>query len=405
MNNSKSNTHAWIIVFFFTMFMVIQTFNLVVFPACAPEAIATYHITQAGLTTLSSVTSVVGLFTGIVFGPLIDKKGSRNVVLISMIIGIILFFARAFTVSYPVVIILTFFASFFIAVCQVDASKILDTWFTKDKVGIAVAFQAGGSGLGGASAFFIANAIGLKNCLLLIGAAFTVLLVIWIIFGKDGPIAITNQEPPKGSVAIVYKSSYVWLISIAYASCVSGTMLINTYLVNAFASKGLPGETVALMGTVINLSLFVGGYLATFLVGILKKYNLVLAICVIGGAIGYLGCWFLPYGTLTWIFLILGGLIMGGGILMCVSRSPLIPLTGQYPQECIGTASGALETIKGVISFVIPIVVANVFQTNFNAIFITFAVLCFAALLTGSILVPEVGPNGKLYKESVSKHN
>ena len=84
---------------------------------------------------------------------------------------------------------------------------------------------------------------------------------------------------------------------------------------------------------------------------------------------------------------------------MCVSRSPLIPLTGQYPEELIGTASGALETIKGVISFVLPILIATIFQTNFNAIFIAFGVLCFIALLTGTILVPEVGPKGALYKE------
>lgn len=400
MNNSKQSSKSWIIVLFFTVFMAVMTFNLVVYPACAVETMQTYGIEQAGLTTLSSVTSVVGLFAGLVFGPLIDKKGSRRVVLFSMVIGIVLFFVRAFVTSYALAVVLTFLASFFIGVCQVAASKVLDTWFTKDKVGVAVAFQAGGSGLGGASAFYIASAIGLRNCLLLIGGAYTVLLVIWILVGRDGPVKVENAVVPKGGTAKVYKSSYVWLISIAYACCVSGTMLINTYLVNAFVSKGVPMETTAIMGTVINLSLFVGGYLGTFLMSKLKRYNLVLAICVIGGAIGYLGCWFVPFGVLTWVFMIFGGLIMGGGILMCVSRSPLIPLTGQYPQECIGTASGALETIKGVISFVLPIVVANVFKTNFNAIFITFGVLCLVAFLTGTLAVPEVGPNGKLYKQA-----
>ena len=399
----ESYSCRWVIVAFFTLFMVVMTFNLVVYPACAVETMKVYGIQQAGLTTLSSVTSVVGLFAGLVFGPLIDRKGSRNVVLISMIIGIVLFFVRAFVTSYAIAIVLTFLASFFIGVCQVAASKVLDTWFPKDKVGVAVAFQAGGSGLGGASAFFIAAAIGLKNCLLLVGGAYTVLLILWIFVGKDGPIAVEKVAVSKDGVKQVYKSKYVWLISVAYACCVSGTMLINTYIVNAFLSRGVPVETTAIMGTVINLSLFVGGYLGTLLMSITKRYNLVLAICVIGGAIGYLGCWLVPFGVATWIFMIFGGLIMGGGILMCVSRSPLIPLTGQYPRECIGTASGALETIKGVISFVLPIVIASVFQTNYNAIFITFGVLCLIAFLTGSIAVPEVGPNGKLYKQAALK--
>lgn len=399
---TELSSRRWLIVAFLTLFMAIMNFNLIVYSACAVDTMALYGVDQAALTTLASVTSVVGLFGGIVFGPLIDRKGSRNVVLISMIIGIVLFFVRAFITSYVLALILTFLASFFIGVCQVAAPKVLDTWFTKETVGVAVAFQAGGSGLGGAIAFFLAAPMGLKNCLLIVAIAYAALLVLWIAVGKDGPIAVQNVKPPKGGTAKVYKSRYVWLISIAYACCVSGTMLINTYIVNAFLSRGVPNETASMMGGVICLSLFVGGYLGTFLMKVLKRYNVVLAICVIGGAIGYLGCWLVPFGAATWIFMVFGGLIMGGGILMCVSRSPLIPLTGEFPQECIGTASGALETIKGVITFVVPIIIAQAFGTNFDAIFISFAVFCALAFITGCILVPEVGPNGKLYKAAMA---
>jgi len=391
-----------LIVIFFTLFMAVMTFNLVVYPACALGTMKIYGIEQAGLTTLSSVTSVVGLLAGLVFGPLIDKKGSRNVILISLIIGIVLFFVRAFVTMYFLAIVLTFLASFFISVCQVAASKVLDTWFSKESVGVAIAFQAGGAGIGSASAFFIASAIGLRNSLLLIGGACTVLLILWIIVGKDGPVAVQNAVVPKDGVAKVYKSSYVWLISVAYACCVSGTLLINTYCINAFLAKGMSPESAALMGTAINLSLFVGAYLGTLFMSIVKRYNLVLAICLIGGAIGYIGSWLVPLGTATWVFMIFGGLIMGGSILMCVSRTPLIPLTGQFPQECLGTAAGALEMIKGVISFILPIVVASIFQTNFDAIFITFGILCLVAFITGCVLVPEVGPKGKLYKKSMT---
>lgn len=405
MEAQANNKKGWIIVGYFTFFMILMTFNLVLYPANAPEAMKLYGISQAGITTISSVTSVVGLLAGFIFGPIIDKKGSRHPVLICMLLGVICFYLRVFTVNFSFVIILTFFSAFFVGICQVDAPKILDTWFTKDKVGTAVAFQAGGSGLGGAVAFYIANAIHLRGCLLLIAVANTILLIAWIFIGRDGPIAVKNEKAPEGAVKTVYKSRYVWLDAIAYAMCMTGTMLINTYIVNAFLSKGLPPKTVALMGTSVNLSLFVGGYLATALFAKVKRYNFVLAICVIGGAIGYLGCWFLPYGPQTWIFLILGGLIQGGGILMCVSRTPLIPLTGEYTTEMIGTASGVLETIRGIISFLLPIIVATIFGTNFNAIFIIFGVFDLIALLCGTILVPEVGPNGKLYKNNINAIN
>jgi hypothetical protein len=157
------------------------------------------------------------------------------------------------------------------------------------------------------------------------------------------------------------------------------------------------------MGTVINLSLLVGGYFGTWLMSVIKRYNVVTMICFAGGAIGYLLAWFTPLGVNTWIFMVLGGIIVGGGIGMCSGRTPLIPLTGQFPQECIGTASGALETIKGVLTFVFPIVIASLFPTNYNAIFITFAVVCVIGLITGGLMIPELGPKGELQQKAAGK--
>lgn len=402
MNNQVSG-RAWIITAFFTLFMAVMTFNLIVFPACAGHTMEAYGIGQAGLTTLASVTSVVGLFAGIIFGPLLDRYGSRKTIMIAMLIGIVFFYMRVYVTSYVLVVVLTFLASFFVGVCQVAAAKVLDTWFTKDKVSVAFAFQAGGAGIGSASAFVVGAALGLQKSLLLVAIAYTVLLAIWILIGEDGPVATNAEKPSKGGMAKVYKSSYVWLLSIACSCAVGSTLLINTYCINAFLAKGLEPAGAAMMGTVINLSLLVGGYFGTFLMGVIKRYNVVTFICFAGGACGYLLSWFTPLGINTWIFMAFGGLIMGGAIGLCSGRTPLVPLTGQFPQEYIGTASGALETIKGVLTFVFPIVIANLFQTNYNAIFITFGVLCVIGIITGGLMIPELGPKGKLQMEAAAK--
>ena len=81
--NSKVSGHALVITGFFTLFMAIMTFNLLVFPACAVDTMEAYGIGQAGLTTLASVTSVVGLFGGIIFH-LLDRFGSRKTIMIAM---------------------------------------------------------------------------------------------------------------------------------------------------------------------------------------------------------------------------------------------------------------------------------------------------------------------------------
>lgn len=398
------STNRFLLVVFFSLFMVIMTFNLILYPANALQTMEIYGVGQAELTTLASVTSVVGLFAGFIFGPLIDKMGSRKVVTIGMLIGVICFVARIFILTYVAGLVLTFLASFFIGVCQVAAPKVLDTWYTKDQVGTAVAVQAAAAGLGSAVVFTVANIVGLVGCMWIVAGLYAVLFLIWLAIGKDGPIKVEAEAAPAGAMATVYKSKSVWLVAIAYSCCVGGTMLINTYCINAFIAKGLDPAMAGTMGTVINLGLFFGGYLCTFVMSKVQRYNVMLAICVIGGAIGYLGAWFLPLGPQTWVLMLVGCLIQGGGIMMCVGRIPLIPLTGEYPRECIGTASGAMETIKGVITFVLPIAIATAFGTNFNAIFISFGVIAVVGLVTGCLLVPEVGPNGKLAKEA-AKNN
>ena len=149
MSNYEKNAggQKWGIVAFFTLFMVTMTFNLIVFPACAQDTMAKYGIEQAGLTTLSSVTSVVGLFAGFIFGPILDKLGSRKTILVSLAIGAILFYVRVMVASYALVVVLTFLASFFVGVCQIAASKVLATWFPPENVSVAYSFQLPGTNM------------------------------------------------------------------------------------------------------------------------------------------------------------------------------------------------------------------------------------------------------------------
>lgn len=403
MEKQKVSGKAWAIVFFFTLFMVIMTFNLIVYAACAADTMKIYGIGQAGLTTLSSVTSVVGLFAGFIFGPMLDKLGSRKVLLVSILIGVILFYIRIFSTSFVMAVILTFFASFFVGVCQVAASKVLATWFPPESVSVAYAFQIAGAGIGSSVAFVIGNAIGLRGCLFLIAICYTALWIIWIVIGGEGPVQNVSAEVPEGTAKKVWSSKTLWLMSIAASCAVSATLLINTYVINAFTTKGMTLVETSLAGTVINLSLLAGGYLGTALMSAVKRYNVVTVICFAGGGAGYLLSWFTPYGVNTWIFLVIGGLIMGGSVGLTTGRTALIPLTGEFPAEAIGTAGGALEAIKGVISFVFPIAVSMVFATNYNAIYMMFGILCVIGLFTGAILVPELGPKGELQQEKNQK--
>ena len=184
---------------------------------------------------------------------------------------------------------------------------------------------------------------------------------------------------------------------------VTSSLLINSYMINAFVSKGLDPAGASAMGTLLNLCLMAGGFIMTAILGVTKRFNILVTVAMLGGAVFVLAGWFLPVSSITFVLVALGGLFFGGSLGLCVGRVPLLPMTGQFGPENIGSAMGFTETIKGVISFLMPIVVANVLGTNFNAIFIVFAVCCAITIVCGAFLVPELGEKGKLFQQQAAK--
>lgn len=400
-NKTPGSGRGWTIVIFFTLFMAVMTYNLIVFPACAIDAMSVFGIGQAELTTLSSVTSVVGVFAGIVFGRILDTKNVKKSIVIFMAVGVVLFFARAFITSYVPVMVLTFLASFSVGICQVAGPKVVATWFPANKVGTAMSFLTAGAGIGSAGGFALGAVLGIQNALLSVGIAYLVLLVFWIIAGGEGSYKVAAPaaaHPSQGSSSRVYKSKNLWMIILAYSMAVTSSLLVNTYMINAFVGKGLNPEQAAVMATCLNLALMLGGFIMTAILGMVKRFNILLAVSMLGSAVLVLAGWFLPIGAITWVCVILGGLFFGGSLGLCVGRVPLLPLTADFGPEHIGTASGFTETVKGIISFILPIVVASALGTNFNGIFIVFAVCCILCVLFGSLLVPELGEKGRLFQ-------
>ena len=398
----KDSGRAMGIVAFFTLFMAIMTFNLIVFPACALSTMEVLGVGQAELTTLTSVTSVVGVFGGIIFGRMLDTKDVRKSIMTFMAIGVVLFFVRAFMTSYIPVMILTFLASFCVGICQVAGPKVVATWFPPENVGTAMSFLNAGAGIGSALGFAVGGILGIKNAMLLVGILYLALLIFWLVIGGEGPYKMEMppvQNAGNGSDA-VYKSKNLWMIIIAFSMAVTSSQLVNSYMINSFVSKGLSPASASAMGTALNLSLLIGGFIMTAILNSVKKFNPLLAVAMIGSAILILAGWFLPIGTITWVCVILGGLFFGGSLGLCAGRIPLLPMTGDFGPENIGAASGFNETIKGIIGFVLPIVVANALGTNFNGIFIVFAICCVICTVCGSLMIPELGERGKLFQET-----
>ncbi len=270
----KDSGRAMGIVAFFTLFMAIMTFNLIVFPACALSTMEVLGVGQAELTTLTSVTSVVGVFGGIIFGRMLDTKDVRKSIMTFMAIGVVLFFVRAFMTSYIPVMILTFLASFCVGICQVAGPKVVATWFPPENVGTAMSFLNAGAGIGSALGFAVGGILGIKNAMLLVGILYLALLIFWLVIGGEGPYKMEMppvQNAGNGSGA-VYKSKNLWMIIIAFSMAVTSSQLVNSYMINSFVSKGLSPASASAMGTALNLSLLIGGFIMTAILNSVKKF-------------------------------------------------------------------------------------------------------------------------------------
>ena len=131
------------------------------------------------------------------------------------------------------------------------------------------------------------------------------------------------------------------------------------------------------------------------MIGKLGKINIPYAfICIVGGAL-YLLAYLMPVGPLTYVLVALAGLICSGSVGVSFTRIPLLPLTGDFGEESIGTATGMNQTALGVMSFLVPTVIASIAGSNYTLVFILafiFLVLCGIV----GLITPELGEKGKL---------
>lgn len=401
--NIKDEPLKWGMLLFLTVYMVLFSWNIVLYPACAVSTTAVLGIGQVQLTTLSSITSLVGAFAGIIFGRIIDTYNLKRSITTCMIIGTLLMFVRAFTLSYMPALVVTFIGSFFIGIVQIALPKIVSTWFPPEQIGTATSFTIAGAGIGSAGGFAIGAAFDIHHALLVFASLCLVLLIYWVIAGGEGPYKhMESAEQQKHSFRSVLRSKNLWLIIVAYCLVVTASMTLNSYIINAFISKNMSPVTASIIGTTFNISIMIGSFMMTGLLFLIKRFNPLMILSVVGGGLFALLAWFLPIGSATWVCIVFGGLFMGGALGFCVARVPLIPMTGDFTMDLIGTANGFMETIKGIVCFVVPTTIAHILNTNYDGVFIFYGACCLLIVLFGALLVPELGMKGKLFQNNTN---
>lgn len=362
----------------------------------APENI------PALLPMISTIAGIPSAVLSIIVGNILDRKGVKWFVGGAMLLTVICMAVRIFMASYIGHLIMTTLIGAFLLPIIIVGPKMIGGLFEPKSIPFAMGCYGAAGGIGTTLAFvtgpmYTSVPAGLTG-ITIVGA---VILVAWFIVCKSDKGGEGNAAPqiPKGAFAQVLKSSNMWKVMICGGCAVGASLIMNSNLQMAFATRGFDASA---LGMVLNVCLIIGGIVSGMVLGKIGKFNVpYLFICIVGGALFVLG-WIVEPGTVSYILFALAGLIVSASVGVNFTKIPLLHMTKQFSIEMTGAASGMLQTALGVFQFVIPTVVAAVCGTNYTIQFVMALVFLAIAGIVG-MFTPELGIKGKLAQEAAQK--
>ncbi len=405
-DGTKSPTR-WIVLFTLVMGMIVMNLGTFVFSTNPGPMMAKYHMDQAQLTALTTISLLPGAFFSIILGNFFDKKGPKAVRFAgaAMIAAAALCqLARVYVDSYAVLVVLTFLSGSLFLPTQVLPAKLIGAWFDAKEGSLAMAIYSSAAGVGVLVAFGLAAVVPTTFLSLMICfVAFALIAVLWVIFGKlpEGETNMPAQPvAKKGGFKDVLKSKNLWLVMLCNGVAASMPALMNSYLVNVFVAKGMTSEMGALMGMVLNAFMIVGSIVQGSIVAKLGKMNKeYLIACGLGGVLLFAFI-LVPNEAVSVVFLCVGGACAAGGMAVNFGRVSQLPLTGDFGPESIGAAGGMVNTAMGLCGFLLPTLVASIFGTNHIAVFAVVGGGFVLIAIVGGLIIPELGEKGELAQKA-----
>lgn len=394
-----SKSYQWTVLMILCVGTAILYYSNMIFAVRAVDTLEKFQISEGQLAAISTIGGLPGAFLSIVVGRVLDQKGVKRFVSLGLILTAACMVYRIFAKSYMELLIATVLIGVFLLPIIIVGPKMVGGVFLPEQMPLAMGVYGSAGGLGTTLAFATGNAYpSLETAFTGVAALGIVLLAAWLLVVKE-PAGEKGPDPgamPQGEMGRVLKSPNMWKVMFCSGFAVGASLLINTYLTQAFIlEKGVAPAVASAIGTTLNCCLIIGGILAGAVIGKLGKINLPYAFICIVGALFYLASYLLPYSPLTFVLVALGGLICSGSVGVSFTRIPLLPMTGDFGSDSIGTATGMNQTALGIMSFALPTVIASIAGNNYMMVFVIaviFLVLCGIVGLT----IPELGEKGKL---------
>lgn len=371
------------------------------------DTLQVFHMSPVQLAAISTIGGVPGAVLSIWVGNMLDRTEVKRFVGISMALVVLCMVIRVFMTSYIGLLVTTVLIGTFLLPIIIVGPKMLGELFAPEDIPFAMGCYGAAGGMGTTLAFATGSLYpSVQAALAGVAVVGAIVLAGWIVFckktkKKDDSMA---GQMPKGAFIRVVKSTALWKTMLCGGFAVGSSIIINTSLVYGFMERGFDAS---LLGTVLNISLIIGGIVSGIVLGKIGRFNVpYLFMCIVGGGL-YLAGWSVEPGALSYILFALAGLIASATVGVNFTRVPLLYMTKQFDAEMTGAASGMLQTALGIFQFVVPTAATAFAATADGGTDYTLKfMMAFAALAIAGILgmfIPELGVKGKLAQSMEKK--
>jgi MFS family permease len=384
----------------FTNLFVIVGIVYYSFPVFYAPLIQEFGWSRAEVTAGFFLSMVlVGPVFGISAGFLIDRHGSRRILLAGLVSAGIAFLGFSWMHSLKMYYLFYFFQTVgYVSAGPIPHQVLISHWFARMR-GRAMGLAYVGIGIGGAVApvlaQFLIGHFGWRTTMLFIGGGILLVLIpLTLLLVKDHPakmglfadgesiplVPTERVEPAPTELAVLLKVPAFWLILTGSLMSIGAVGGVIQHLQLYLRDQHFTPEKAALVASYLLISSIAGRLVMGFLADRFPRKYVMLAACLmVACAIPALYAVALP--GIVYVFAVVFGFGMGADYM-------LIPL---ITAECFGTASlgklmGIILTTDALAQAFAPVVVSRIYdlQKSYDWGFIVLMAMASAGALAVS---------------------
>jgi NNP family nitrate/nitrite transporter-like MFS transporter len=355
-NEQKFSSYRWVILFILFVGQVVCNAAIFQIGGLANRLIPELHLDGNQFALILSVPMLAAAIIGIPAGAMADRFGVKNVIAVGLIIGTISLYARVTADNFWILFCLMFLIGIANTSMNSNAAKLLGAWFPLRKVGTVIGIYVAGMGVGTTTALATAAFFPtIRSAFLTMAVGMTIYTVLWILLVQNRPVGAETSAHHAVSMGealkVASQSKNIWIGAIALFVMMGSCITQSGFLTNSLiVAKGVDHVLAGFVASAYALSFPVGGIVGPILaekIGVTRPFLAPTAIlCAIASYVG----WIVPFGPLTWVFMILSGLFLGMSVPLIMSMPMALPEVGP---RYAGSGGGIINTMQMAGAFLI----------------------------------------------------